>query len=76
MGCISITFLNGSLFVISIGIGIIVLIVPIVFGKKLKNLKEEYSKCLSTFTVKIKDIFSGIEIIKSFNLEKKIIFEL
>lgn len=75
LGCISITFLNGSLFVISIGIGIIVLIVPIVFGKKLKNLKEEYSKCLSTFTVKIKDIFSGIEIIKSFNLEKKIIFE-
>ena len=75
LGCIIITFLNGSLFVISIGIGIIVLIVPIVFGKKLKILKEEYSKCLSTFTVKIKDIFSGIEIIKSFNLEKKVIIE-
>ena len=75
LGCISITFLNISLAILSIGIGIIVLFVPILFGKKLNVLKEEYSKSLSIFTIKIKDIFSGVDLIKSYNLQKKVIEE-
>ena len=74
-GCISITFLNNNLFMISIGIGVVVLLVPIMLGNKLKILKEEYLKSLSAFTVKIKDIFSGVELIKSYNLGEKIISE-
>lgn len=75
LGCISITFLNISLAILSIGIGIIVLFVPILFGKKLNILKEEYSKSLSIFTIKVKDIFSGVDLIKSYNLQKKVIEE-
>lgn len=75
LGCISITFLNVNLAILSIGIGIIVLFVPILFGKKLNVLKEEYSKSLSVFTVKVKDIFSGVDLIKSYNLQKKVINE-
>lgn len=75
LGCISITFLNASLAILSIGIGVIVLIVPILFGKKLNVLKEEYSKSLSIFTIKVKDIFSGVDLIKSYNLQNKVIDE-
>lgn len=75
LGCISITFLNISLAILSIGIGIIVLFVPILFGKKLNILKEEYSKSLSIFTIKVKDIFSGVDLIKSYNLQKNVIEE-
>lgn len=75
LGCISITVLNKSLSVIAIGIGILVLAAPILFGRRLKILKEEYSKSLSAFTIKIKDIFSGFELIKSYSLEKKVICE-
>lgn len=76
LGCISITFLNVNLAILSIGIGIIVLFVPILFGKKLNVLKEEYSKSLSVFTVKVKDIFSGVDLIKSYNLQKRLLMNL
>jgi len=75
LGCISITFLNRSLALISIGVGLFALIVPILLGKKLTILKEEYSKKLAVFTIKIKDMLSGVEIIKSYNLEKRITSE-
>lgn len=56
-------------------IGIVMLIIPAIFSKKLKAYKSKYSKNLSTFTIKIKDMFSGFEIIKSYHIEDKTICE-
>lgn len=42
------------------------------FQKETGRRKKEYSNSLSNFTTKIKDIFSGFEVIKSFNIEEKI----
>lgn len=68
------------LFMLSIEIAIstlliisLVAIIPKLFSKKLIFLKTNYSELLQYFTIKIKDIFSGIEVIKSFNIEKNVI---
>lgn len=46
--------------------------IPILFQEKMKKRKKDYSDSLSSFITKIKDMFSGFEIIKSFNIEDKI----
>lgn len=53
-------------------VGALTMTVPILFGKKLGKRKKLYSDNLGIFTTKIKDIFSGFEVIKSFNIEEKI----
>lgn len=53
-------------------IGGIPLIIPHLFQRGIENYKKNFSDNLSNFTVKIQDIFSGFEVIKSFNIEKKI----
>ncbi|MCR2044124.1 ABC transporter ATP-binding protein [Anaerosalibacter massiliensis] len=63
---------------ISICIFIIVILsiyLPLLFSKKISNCKKGYSDSLSKYTIKIKDILSGFQIIKSFNIEEKIIDE-
>ncbi|WP_288679294.1 ABC transporter ATP-binding protein [uncultured Clostridium sp.] len=54
---------------------IFVVLIPKFFSKKLILLRTQYSSLLEKFTLKIKDIFSGIDIIKSFKLEDKIKFD-
>lgn len=53
-------------------IGFLPIIIPILFGKKLSTSKKLYSDNLGHFTTKIKDIFSGFEVVKSFNIVEKI----
>lgn len=60
---------------ITIGVFILALIpilIPVLFGKKVSISKNTYSTNLGSFTTKVKDIFSGFEVIKSFNIENKI----
>ncbi|MFD3158832.1 ABC transporter ATP-binding protein (plasmid) [Haloimpatiens sp. FM7330] len=52
--------------------GIISICIPIIFVDKISKLKKNYSDRLGNFTIKIKDIFSGFEVVKSFNVEKKV----
>ena len=75
------SFLTGFiyLFILSPEITLSVLIIiafvafiPKLFSKRLITLRTEYSNLLEGFTLKIKDVFSGIDIIKSFKLESKI----
>lgn len=75
------SFLTGliCLFLLSIEIAISILLViifvvliPKLFSEKLILLRTKYSSSLEKFTLKIKDMFSGIDIIKSFKLENKI----
>lgn len=53
-------------------ISFIPILIPILFGKRVSILKNTYSTNLGSFTTKVKDIFSGFEVIKSFNIESKI----
>ncbi|WP_055665470.1 ABC transporter ATP-binding protein [Desnuesiella massiliensis] len=48
------------------------MILPQIFGEKLSKYKGNYSNKLETFTSKVKDMLTGFEVIKSFNIEKKI----
>lgn len=50
----------------------LMMLVPTIFGKKVSSTKKTYSDSLGVFTTKVKDIFSGFEVIKSFNIEEKI----
>ncbi len=60
---------------ITIGVFVIAFIpilIPVLFGNKVSISKNIYSSNLGNFTTKVKDIFSGFEVIKSFNIERKI----
>lgn len=47
--------------------------IPAVFGKSLSKYKNKYSDAIGLFTVKMKDIFSGFEVVKGFNIEKRVL---
>lgn len=71
LGTYSIFKLNVYIAIATFVIGFIPLFIPVFFQKEMGKRKEEYSNSLSSFTTKIKDIFSGFEVIKSFNIEEK-----
>jgi len=50
-------------------------IVPSLFSKALQNKQLILSDKLSSFTIKLKDIFSGYEVIKSYNIKTNITCE-
>lgn len=47
--------------------------IPKVFQKKLVMLQNKYSRSMKKYTSQIKDFFQGFQVIKSFNIENKII---
>lgn len=51
---------------------IMIATIPQVFNRKLGKYQKQLSDCMAVFSVEIKDIFSGFEVIKSFNIESKI----
>lgn len=52
--------------------GALMLIVPSTLSKPMEKRQNNVSNSLSSFTKSIKDIFSGYEVIKSYNIEKDI----
>lgn len=63
--------LNISFTILVFIIGWIPIIVVNLLSKNLQGLKSEVSKNQDKFTQKIKDVFAGFEVIKSFNIEKE-----
>lgn len=53
-----------------IGCLLLMLIVPMLFGKALQRRQETVSNKLAAFTAKVKDILSGYEVIKSYGLDQ------
>ena len=49
-------------------------VVPSLIGGVLEKQQNQFSEKLSKFTVSLKDIFSGFEIIKSYSMKKYIIY--
>ena len=62
-----------TLFVFSTGI--LLFSVPAIFGKRIEKRQSAVSGELSNFTTKIKDIFLGYEVIKSYNIEENMTYE-
>jgi len=49
---------------------LLIFIVPSIFGKKLESKQMNLSNKLTSFTTVIKDMLSGYDVIKSYNLKK------
>lgn len=64
--------LNYSLIITIFVGGALTLIVPQLLGKKLSNLRNIYSDNMGKYTSKLKDMFSGFEVIKGFNVISKV----
>ncbi len=62
-----------TLFVFSTGI--LLFSVPAIFGKRIEKRQSAVSGELSNFTTKIKDIFLGYEVVKSYNIEENMTYE-
>ncbi|MBO4291277.1 MAG: ABC transporter ATP-binding protein [Lachnospiraceae bacterium] len=59
----------GMLLVMSI----LILMLPKVFGKVLARKQESYSKGLSYYTLRIKDILMGYEVVEAYHLREKVL---
>lgn len=67
----AISMLHPLMALIIIAISLPTLLIPVFFGKKLETNKTSYSNKLAIYISKIKDYFTGFEIIKSFNIENQ-----
>ncbi|WP_461614098.1 ABC transporter ATP-binding protein [Clostridium sp. Marseille-QA1073] len=56
-------------------LGILSFLLPQIFGEKLSKYRSEYSNSQGAFISKVKDILLGFDVIKSFNVEKRMIEE-
>ncbi|MBS5939036.1 ABC transporter ATP-binding protein [Clostridium sp.] len=70
---ITVFFLNYTITIILIMVAVSSIIIPKFFDKKLANLQEKYSENMKRYTSQIKDFFDGFQVIKSFNIQDKII---
>ncbi|MBP5222572.1 MAG: ABC transporter ATP-binding protein [Lachnospiraceae bacterium] len=59
----------GMLLVMSV----LILMLPKVFGKVLARKQESYSKGLSYYTLRIKDILMGYEVVEAYHLREKVL---
>lgn len=64
--------LNIYLALVTIIAGFFPLLIPKFTHEKIASLKKNYSNSIERFTAQIKDIFTGFEVIKSFNIQKQI----
>jgi ATP-binding cassette subfamily C protein len=53
--------------------GALTLFVPQLLGGKLSNLRSNYSDNMAKYTSKLKDFFSGFEVIRCFNVVNKVV---
>lgn len=57
------------------GMGILLMIVPALFGRALESRQNKVSEEQSTFTIRIKDILEGYEVIKSYRMTSDVTHE-
>ena len=62
-------YINVWVTIVAFVTGALIMIVPTLFGKPTAKRQEMVSNELSRFTTNIKDIFSGYEVVKSYNIE-------
>jgi ATP-binding cassette, subfamily B, bacterial len=70
---VTVFFLNYTITILLIIVAICSIIIPKLLNKKLANLQENYSESMKKYTSQIKDFFEGFQVIKSFNVQDKVI---
>ncbi|MEG1255511.1 ABC transporter ATP-binding protein [Clostridium sp.] len=68
---ISLLYINVYITLVIIVISLFAFTIPQLFSKNLSNKKLKYSMSLEKFTIKIKDLLLGFEVIKNFNIENR-----
>lgn len=67
---VTLFIINYMIALVLILVILLMFIVPTAFGKSLQKRQNDVSTSLSGFTVRIKDLLSGYEVIKSYNMQK------
>ena len=70
---ITVCFLNYIITIVLIFVAVCSIIIPKIFNKKLGVIQDEYSEKMKFYTLKIKDFFEGFQVVKSFNIQEKVI---
>lgn len=65
-------FINVTIGLCLIGCLILMFTIPALFGKALQRRQDMVSKKLSAFTTKVKDILSGYEVIKAYDMDEHV----
>jgi ATP-binding cassette subfamily C protein len=65
-------YIDPLIALITLTINMLPMIIPAIFGKQLSIKNEENAKTLETYNIKLKDVFSGFEVIKSYHITTKI----
>jgi ATP-binding cassette subfamily B protein len=71
LALISLIYINVYITLVIIVISLCAFTIPQLFSKNLSNKKLKYSMSLEKFTIKIKDLLLGFEVIKNFNIENR-----
>lgn len=72
LGAVTVAYINVYILIGIVVLAIVNMVVSVEFGQRLNRLGRSYSNSFEMFTQKIKDIFEGFEVIRSFNIEDKI----
>lgn len=72
LGAVAVAYINIYILIGIILFAIINMYVSLKFGQEMNNIGRKYSNCFEMFTQKIKDMFEGFEVIRSFNIENRI----
>lgn len=70
---VTVSLLNYIITILLIIVAICSIIIPKFLNKKLANLQDKYSESMKKYTSQIKDFFEGFQVIKSFNVQDKVI---
>lgn len=62
--------INWTVALVGILFSALPILIPQMFGKKLISLQEKLSGALARYNEKVKDIFTGFEVVKSYGIEK------
>lgn len=70
---IGLFFYSAQMAIVIILTALFTILVPAMLGKHTSESTDSYMNGLAKYNVRIKDIFSGYEVIKSFHAEKRIV---
>ncbi|WP_223070108.1 ABC transporter ATP-binding protein [Paenibacillus caui] len=69
---VSLFFLSYQIAAVLIVMALLSIAIPRIFEKRLSGSKSRFAESLELFMIKVNDLFSGFQVIKSFKIEKKI----
>lgn len=71
-GLVSMLLLSYQIASILVFMAVLSILIPRIFATKLTSARSRFAESLEHFTIKVNDLFSGFQVIKSFKIEHKI----